>query len=155
MKPTEYDVAWLAGLWDGEGCVGSHKASPTNVGPKLQMSMTCKATIDRSVEILKGLGVTALGYSYAEKKGYHKPAHYIRINRSQDILVVATRLVRYSVTKRDNWIAIIEMCQIKLSRRRVMPDGRLARGGAPAAPITPREWELHGQLRTLNHRAYA
>lgn len=155
MTPTEYDIAWLAGLWDGEGSVGSHRASPTNVGPKLQMSMTCKVTIDRAIDILRMIGVTAFGYSYVEKKDHHKPAHYIRINRSQDILVVATRLVRYSVTKQDNWISIIEMCQIKLSRRRVMPDGRLARGGTPAAPITSREWELHGRLRALNHRDYA
>lgn len=152
MELSDTDIAWLSGLWDGEGSVGSHRASPTNVGPKLQMSMTCERTIKRAIELLTALGATALGYTYQERKSHHKDAHYIRVNRVVDILKIAKALQPYSVTKREQWGAVIEQCEIKLGRARVMPDGRLARGGAPATPITSREFELHDLLASLNHR---
>lgn len=150
--PSSEELAWLSGLWDGEGSVGSHRASPTNVGPKLQMSMTCGKTIAKALDILNRLGASALGYSYQEKKSHHKNAHCIRVNRSVDILKVAEALKPYSVTKLEQWEAIIEQCEIKISRSRVMPDGCLARGGAPMRPITAREFELHEILAKLNHR---
>lgn len=148
----ETKLAWLAGVWDGEGSVSSFFTSPTNAGPKVQMSMTCGKTIFEIIKTLKDIGVSALGYTYQEKKSHHKDAHYIRVNRVNDVLTMGKALVSYSVTKRAMWELAIEMCEIKMSRRRVMPDGRLSKGGKPMSPLTEREFEIANLLREMNYR---
>lgn len=152
---SDVELAWLSGLWDGEGSIGSHKTSPTNVGPKVQMSMTCLKTVNKAIEIFKKMGVSAIGYTYQEKMNHHKDSHHIRVNRCSDILICANLLAPYSITKRDQWIAAKEFCEIKMARRRVMPDGRLSRGGLAVIPVTEREFELHEVLRSLNYREKA
>lgn len=149
---SETERAWLSGIWDGEGSVSSFVRSETNVGPSIQLSMTCKSTVDRIIEILGKIGVIATGYTYQEKQNHHKHSHHIRVPRAQDALTMGRALLPYSVTKRRMWELVIEMCQLKVARRRVMPDGRLARGGAAIYPITPREFEIAHELRALNYR---
>lgn len=150
---SETEKAWLSGIWDGEGSVSARIITKTNVGAAIQLCMTCKETVTRIIEVLDKIGVSAVGYTYQEKETYHKHAHHVRVTRSQDVVIMGEALLPYSVTKRRMWELAIEMCRIKVSRRRVMPDGRLARGGIPIHPISPREIEIAEQLRALNYRA--
>lgn len=147
-------LGWLVGIWDGEGSVGLRRVSPTNIGPNVQMSMTCKVTIDEILRLLTGLGVTSYGYSYAEKRSYHLDAHMIRVNRMVDAALLAHILGPLSITKRRQWELLAEFAAIRLANRRVMPDGRLARGGIPLHPLGEREFQIYDEMRRLNHRNY-
>ena len=147
----EIHLAWLAGIWDGEGSIGLGKKGETNITTAIQLQMTCATTVERVIQICtEVIGVTANGYSFVEKQGHHQDSHHVRINRATDGVLMAEALLPYAVTKRRHWELFLEAARIKVSRRRVMPDGRLARGGIPASPCTPREFELYEQLRDLN-----
>lgn len=104
------------------------------------------------MSILSAIGVSATGYTYQEKKNHHKPSHHIRVPRSADVIIMGRALLPYSVTKRRMWLLAIELSEIKVSRRRIMPDGRLSRGGIPNSPVTEREFELVRMLREINYR---
>jgi hypothetical protein len=156
-------IAWLAGLWDGEGSVGvtlsvakgRRKGSPY-LTPAIQLSMTCKVTIDAATAVLLKSGVSATSYSYREKDPKkHLDAHYLHVGRLGDIAITARLLLPHSVTKRKQWAAMLEYVESRLSTAELLADGRVKRGGNVRRPFTAREIELARVLRALNARGPA
>jgi hypothetical protein len=70
MTPEE--TAWLAGIFDGEGHISINVAiSQRSRGPKIQVTNTCRAIVDR-VQSLTGVGFVTTRYHEDAK---HKPTH--------------------------------------------------------------------------------
>jgi hypothetical protein len=158
----EVRIAWLAGLFDGEGSIGAsweHHAGRARAGWRVavQMSMTDLETIQAAVATLQGLGIGAIGYSYQERKPIYKDAHYIRVNRMGDIALLADLMLPHSVTKRRQWALARELTLLRLEGVELDEQGRIRRGGHP--PITraarvysEREIAIVDELRQLNQR---
>lgn len=108
--------------------------------------------IDRVIELLKAMGVTACGYTYQERAGHHKDAHYLRVNRATDALLMAEAMLPYAVTKKVHWELMRELASLKIARGRVMPDGRMARGGIPKEPCSFREFQIAAEIKSMNYR---
>jgi hypothetical protein len=158
MEITSLHLAWLAGLWDGEGSVGvavERRRDQAVYIPQIQISMTDEATIMRAADIIREIGCAAVTYRWDEKKPQHKPAYGFSIRRTGYILRVARELVLHAYTKRALWGLINEFCELRVSRLGLDGEGRLKRGGKPGewwTPYSPREKELVHALRELNRR---
>jgi LAGLIDADG-like domain len=152
----QFELGWLAGLFDGEGSVGIQlNTGAKSMRPSLQMSMTCERTIRHAGNLCLKAGVRAAGYTYQEKKPEkHRDAVYLRIIRLRDILVLSEALLPYAITKRDHWSLMIDFCRLRLEGTTLNEDGQVVRGGNKKwwKPYTEREWEIYRELKELNRR---
>ncbi|MEU5417077.1 LAGLIDADG family homing endonuclease [Streptomyces clavifer] len=154
------DIAWLAGIWDGEGSVGVTKQGRRdNVNQvwrvQAQIQMTHEPTVRRTVEILNDLGLTATVYRWLEKKAHHKDAYGYGVTRTGYVLTMAEALLPYAVTKQEHWAATAELCRLRIDRQGLGKDGQLRRGGPEGKwwkPYSERELELIDQLAALSRR---
>jgi hypothetical protein len=136
-RASEVDVAWLAGLIDGEGSVGIS----TKGVPAIQIEMTHKPTTDRVVEICGTLGISALQYGYRASnadKHRHKDSWHVHVTRQRDVLVLASAITPYSVTKQDQLNLIASYVSSRLSARK--------------GPLTSEELAVIYDLKAINRR---
>lgn len=161
MNPTT--IGWLAGLMDGEGSIGirleqhhDRPERPVYLVAAVQMSMTDKPTVDRVLEVLREVGVRGAGYTYQERDpAKHLDAHYLRVARLADILVLAGLMEPVAVTKRRQWRLILEYAESRLEGRSVDRRGRAQRGGLKGKRFSDREIEIARELHILNMRGPA
>jgi hypothetical protein len=157
---TETKLAWLAGLFDGEGSIGISRHSPAGSWRALvQMSMTSRETIEETIRILREMGITAIGYTYQERDAVnHQDAHYLRVARLADIDRLAKAMLAYSVTKKCHWAVMLAFTTSRLQLSEVGSDGRLRRGGdvrTMAKPFTDADRTCIVTLKRLNRRGAA
>ena len=78
---SKIELAWAAGLWEGEGCFTNHKArNPTRkdgytnciIYPCASITMTDKDVLDRFVRII---GFGKVNGPYFDKRGKRKPKY--------------------------------------------------------------------------------
>ncbi|MCZ7478935.1 hypothetical protein [Micromonospora sp. WMMC273] len=161
MTVLNTELAWLAGLWDGEGSVGinrNHRRGANsegfNVFPQVQIQMTHFPTIDRVVDLIKSMGCQVVSYHWAEKQAHHKRACGLRITRTGYVLTMATALLPYSVTKVEQWTLVKEFCELRIARQGLGSHGQLKRGGRQGwwVPYSEREIELYNLIGRCNRR---
>lgn len=153
-------TAWLAGLLDGEGSVGITITACTRGGKRayrlvamVQVSMTCKHTIDEVISVMHAIGVRASRYSYREKDPTkHKDAHYVHVGRLLDIRTLGEAVAPFSVTKRKHWELMLVYARSRLSRAKIDALGRVVRGGHLRDVYTENEIAIARALRALNAR---
>ncbi|WP_329368767.1 hypothetical protein OG896_24650 [Streptomyces sp. NBC_00669] len=158
----ETDIAWLAGLWDGEGSVGiSRYQRPGNVNavitPQVQIQMTHERTVAKTVEVLQAIGLTTAKHTWHERKAHHKDIWGYNITRTGYVLAMADALLPYTVTKIENWTLIKEFCELRIARVGLDDQGRLKKGGRQGwwTPYSDRELELADLLKGLTRRGTA
>jgi hypothetical protein len=154
----DLDLAWLAGLIDGEGSIGlgGPQTNNNSIGYKqsIQLNMTHKPTIDRAMEIVIAIGCRGQTYTYTEKKSHHADAHLLTVRRLWDIRLLAREMIRFSVTKRLHWALMLEFADSRLDGANLDADGRVVRGGNAQwwKPFTEREHEIAVLLMRENRR---
>lgn len=155
----EVDLAWLAGLLDGEGSVGAslcHKperARPWSIRPAIQMSITVFSAIERAVAICDDIGVTAATYTYIEKvPAKQLPYWRFAVMRLADIRILAREMLPYSIVKQQHFEVILALVESRLANVELDDRGRIRRGGTRANPYTAEQVELAKILRNLNVR---
>lgn len=140
-------LPWLAGLFDGEGCIGvvmdktKQRENPVPVC-SVQMSMTHEPTLRYVQHELEGLGITARLYTYKEKKNHHKDAWLLKVGRQADILTLARLMIPFAVTKRKQWKLMERYLTQRLSRP----------GRGITKPFTEADRVLIEEMRTMNKR---
>ena len=112
------DIAWLAGVFDGEGCVQVSRSVRKNTAPPsvvLTITNTSALLVERVVETLRTLGVKPFVYYTKPKKT--RAYCQVRVSRKRDVLVVAEVLEQYATAKREELrIAITYLkksCQVR------------------------------------------
>jgi hypothetical protein len=149
------DAAWLAGLWDGEGHIGLNTQSrnPTDLAFILAMNMTCGVTMHRVSELLTQIGVrhSLVLRARKGKESFHKPLWQLRATRLPEALRLAEAILPYAVTKRQHWGLALEFCRLRVAGS-YKPDGVSVRPRKHREPYGVREWQIHDEIRTLNHR---
>lgn len=61
------EVAWAAGLFEGEGCITHLNTSPNHKGVRLSLAMTDRDIVER---FCKTVGVGRVEYKKGQKDGY-------------------------------------------------------------------------------------
>ncbi len=114
----ELDIAWFAGVFDGEGCVSvtwgiKKRTAPPTVA--LVVTNTSALLIERVADVLRHIGVEPLLYYTKPKIG--RPCCQMRVARKRDALIVAEVLEQYTTAKREELrIAIAYLkksCQVR------------------------------------------
>jgi hypothetical protein len=154
-------LAWLAGLWDGEGSIGITRNGTAGLCMAVQMSMTCEMTIRTAMDVMQDLGIRGLGYTYQEKKvERHRDACYMRVNRMDDIQKLAREMIKYAITKEEHWQLVLEFVNSRLEGTMLDEQGRIVRGGVIDGklnlkwwkPYSERELAIKEKLSILNTR---
>lgn len=93
--PTELELAWISGIWEGEGCWGYKKPRVRNYSngktytqnPELRMSiqMTDEDIVDRVAKIMDNRGVTYTHVPIKKEKGW-KPLYTFSITGKSAVL---------------------------------------------------------------------
>lgn len=97
----DLDIAWLAGVFDGEGCVHVQRFRRKNgrvtYSVILTLANTSSPLVERYISILRGLGVAPM-IDFATK--YTKrPIWYVKLQRKKDALVIAKAILPHSTAK--------------------------------------------------------
>lgn len=96
MKPTDTDIAWAAGLFEGEGCLSFQKNPSAKGGytPRLWLNITDEDVIKRFQSVV-GTGV----YSVQHKKD-RKPIYKWRTARKSEVLRIMDMFEPYMGSRR-------------------------------------------------------
>jgi intein/homing endonuclease len=146
---NDLEVAWLAGLYDGEGCLtlekhtakGQHRQDYRNINvrynPHIGIGMTSREGIERAVEILQahGIGVNVFHRKMAPKQW--KPTTYVRVLGMKRARKWLDLLEQYLVVKKPQ----AETLRAFIAQRMSQPQ---------TAPYTIREHEIFAAIRRLN-----
>lgn len=113
----QLQLAWFAGLVDGEGWIGIGKHSKPNgqyhiFPPCLVIQMTDKKTLDKIVEIT-GIGKV---FTY-QKTGNRKPTHMWRVQTSQTTLHILKLIEPYLVTKKQQAQILIDFIEKRIFKQ--------------------------------------
>ena len=99
MKDT--DLAWLAGIWDGEGSVMLYsrpvRESKLQITPALEVTNTDIHIMNKVREILENLGCN---FSYTERtpgKSHHKVAFSLRTQNAKYIKTTLEAMLPYLI----------------------------------------------------------
>lgn len=106
------NIAYLAGLLDGEGYIGLEKGAKGSYSPRVQLVMCCETTINISKSYLESLGLSIYYYNKRkEKSEKHNQSLMIRISGCKDVLILSSLMVQHSITKRKQWQLIQAFCE--------------------------------------------
>jgi hypothetical protein len=155
LRPTDVELAWLAGLMDGEASIGIGGNGNVCNSCSVQLNMTHQPSILRAREVIDAIGCRSCTYTYTEKKSHHRDAHLLTIRRRWDIRLLATEMIRFSVTKHRQWELILEFVSSRLEGTVLDEQKRVIRGGSPGKwwkPFSEREYQLANLIREENRR---
>ena len=146
-------IAWLAGLYDGDGCFAMDNSYQQSLGhkrllPKVHLITTCRKTHQRVMEILHELSV-GVHVVHRENPQPSKVGKYNSWAPRWDIVVAGMKRVRtllphvlpHLVTKYEEAKLLREFIESRMS-------------GSLRGPYTEREHEIHvavGALKTKRH----
>ena len=100
----ETDLAWVAGIVDGEGCIYGHwtnrsKANGGNVCVEIRIQSTSMAMITKIVEICTALGIHVTFEDTRWRNKSTKPAHRVSIRRQAEVLRFLRAVRPYLIVK--------------------------------------------------------
>ncbi len=97
-KLPEWQKGWLAGILDGEGCIGFLRVKGNRPYARIKISMTCELTIKTINQITKLGHVT----TWQEKRENSKLRWDLFITDQQSVYVFLKNVLPYILTKRKH-----------------------------------------------------
>ena len=142
------DIAWLAGFFDGEGCISFNSHLVSGRGRrwvlKLVLANTHWPSVKRAAAMFPGLGCVH-ARMYRGKKW--KPLLLWSVSSVQAELVLSA-LMPYLVAKRDEAELALEAVALRRSHRRRQANGQIAGFSDMAvSALTSIEYRLRGLKR--------
>lgn len=112
QQVTLENIAWLAGIWDGEGTLSivrqmrkspreGHGNSVFGLNPKATMENTSEAIIEECCRILDGLDIKYYIQPRSDNNPSHKERYVLSICRLDMIEKFCNVLVEYLISKKD------------------------------------------------------
>lgn len=123
QQVTSTTLAWLAGIWDGEGTFGIHRYPRVNgvtaYCGRLTLSNTSIPMIDEIVRILESIDVRVnIWKEKTSRKPNHKKALHLTVNRIDSVRKVSELLLPYLIAKKDRAELLIKFANSRSSYRR-------------------------------------
>lgn len=141
------DLAWLAGIWDGEGSVAlfSHTEKPgmTKIKPVVNVINTDIAIINKVRKLLEELGCN---FSFQERHPQNKKhsTAWILITGNQKYIVTFLKAVYpylFSIKKQKAEI-LIDYCSRRLERTKRLPS-------AGSTPYDEQDWDTFNKFQNV------
>ena len=124
MRPSETDIAWLAGIMDGEGTIALYSRPGTHreyMYAHFGFAGTDMRIVQRGRDILKGIcGDESAVRLHAKPRSKANPkwkdAMEVRLEKQQPLHAAMTALTPYLVGKKQNAEIVLEWLSSRLSR---------------------------------------
>lgn len=154
MTKNECDLAWLAGIWDGEGTFQLNQIETVRNGNlrkhyyvSASVEMTTRLTIDKIADILDANGIKYNRHVCKKKNIKHKTAYRITVQKQTEIIVLVCQIYPYLVTKSDLAAALALYCFSRIRNITPRTGGRFS-----GCSYTEFEDLLYKDIKTLNFR---
>jgi len=155
QQATSHQLAWLAGIWDGEGTftiLYKEMRYGDAYMARITLSNTDVSMINEILKILDSYGV--IGHLWKEKprKKQHKACYHITINKLKNVKICAELMLPYLVNKKPNAEIIIRFVNSRLKHvKQPIQDketGRII--GMKKQGYTDKEKSWYEQMKELN-----
>lgn len=152
QQVTSEQLAWLAGIWDGEGSFliePLHKG--THYSGAITMTNSSTKMLQQVITILDNLGIT--GHLYLEKmrSKKHKCCYHITIRNNAMVKKFILVVLPYLVAKSEHAGILLKYIDSRAKYKRVV--GRDSRGrltGVKSQGYSEEEIKYYWQLKKLN-----
>ncbi len=123
QQVTTEKIAWLAGIWDGEGTFSIVKQYKRRYGneiknfglnPKLTMENTSEIIINECCKILGGLGITYYIQERTPRSVKHKRTYILSICRNDMIIKSCKVLLPFLIAKREQASLLLKYSQSRI-----------------------------------------
>ena len=104
MNVSDLDLGWLAGLFDGEGCIT--RAGGKYGHPELTITNTDSKLIEKAQRVLDALEIDSSITTIAAQKVHYKVRYSLRVNSSAGIQRFFTVVPIQSKEKHDRYEAL-------------------------------------------------
>jgi hypothetical protein len=135
---TDFELGYICGLIDGEGCIGIEKQKRKGgfmLRPYIHITNTNSEVIDYARNVLGG------GIEIQRKKPPEKDVYVLRIYNTKLLVETLSRIKDKLILKKRQAELVLEFCQSRIN-------GAVDRG----LGYSDRELELYEELRKLNKR---
>lgn len=163
ISRDDIDAAWLAGIWDGEGCIHTSQrtkdrleAHGSDYRIRLELRNTNPYLMQRVTEILTKWNVKYFIALYIAKHSPTKRETLVLVIQSyRSVKNMLDRMLPYLTAKRDEGVSMLEFCDWRLKN---FSDQSL-RGHSKAKKkiqqeVRDRIIQLHSRLRLLKRLQY-
>jgi hypothetical protein len=134
QQVTSTRIAWLSGIWDGEGTFGIYKYKQTSNGKpsycgRLTLSNTSEEMIQEILDIFKEVGIVANVWRNPKpRKINHKKEVHITVDRLESVKTGCELMLPYLVAKKNRAIILLEFIKIRSQyKRKVNRDPKTGR----------------------------
>jgi hypothetical protein len=117
-------IAWLSGIWDGEGTFGIYRYRRTKDGKwsycaRLTLSNTSEEMIQEIIDIFRSFDITANIWRNPKPRKYnHKKEVHITVDRSESVKKGCEIMLPYLVAKKNRAILLLEFIRIRSEYKR-------------------------------------
>lgn len=119
QQTTTHQLAWMAGIWDGEGTFGIYPTRKQYCG-RLTLSNTCPIMINEIVKIFDSIGIR--GHIWQEttsRKANHKKAYHITLNKLGDVKIATEMMLPYLVSKKARAEILLRFIESRLEYKAI------------------------------------
>jgi len=159
QQVTPYNLAWLSGIWDGEGTFAIYKCPRKNkysYTGRLTLSNTDMTMLDEIFRIFDYYGIT--GHICEEKRRKkrknHKDCYHITINKMSSVLNGIELMLPYLVSKKAHAQIVKRFVQSRIKYKQTVKQdkktGRLL--GTIEKGYTSEEISFYEQVKKLNKK---
>lgn len=135
-------LAWLAGIFDGEGTITTTKNNGTT-RPLLQVTNTNQPLLTEVQTLLNELVKRPVRACLQQRgKLSVKPCYYLYVTKQSEVKLVLEALIPYLIGKREQAVLLLEYVNIRLKRREDNPH--------QSAPYEKREDFLSTRIKEIS-----
>ena len=122
MKPTDTDIAWLAGIVDGEGTIGVHRSNAKAykhpyLRPALQIANTDLRILEKARSVLTAITGNPHNLVVTNKGGDGcKRGYRIKVSTQHELMLVLPLLLPHLAGKAEQASIALDFCKRKSAR---------------------------------------
>jgi hypothetical protein len=153
QQVTSHQLAWMAGIWDGEGSfVISYYSDRQSFAAAVQLTNSSPEMINEVVKIINIHGITGHLYLEPLRTKKHKRCYHLKISRFENMIKITKLMFPYLIAKKAQAEIFIRFVESRMKhKKQVNQDpvtGRLL--GVKRTGYTDEEKSLIEQLKLLN-----
>ena len=121
QQVTSHQLAWLAGIWDGEGTfsiIYQQKKKKDVYIARLTLSNTSELMINEILKILDKFNITGHLWKEQPRKKEHKACYHITINKIENVKKCSELMLPYLVNKKAHAELLIRFTNSRLQYKK-------------------------------------
>lgn len=153
QQVTTHQLAWLAGIWDGEGTFSIFCDTNNRYIGRITLSNTDVSMINEIVKIFDASNVKGhIWQELTSRKPNHKKAYHITVNKIDNVMTITKLMLPYLISKKPRAELLLRFLEsrskYKAKANRDPKTGRVL--GVITQGYSEEEKSFFDQMRELN-----